>query len=224
MLVHYESMKRTFLLPLGATAALLASCGFPSPPNSQNFDPGLNPLDSPGRSKPIDTVDAGPRFTPGSYVEVTDANAGLYRRIPRGNAQPDYGLAMGTPLKVVGEQGSYVKVETESGRIGFVPAIMVSSKSRGPEVPIVPAGRGRAAPTSIEPIDSIDPIDPVAPTPLPESAPERGEGPFVAPDPEVPPISVEEAPAVKGPGGSSGPADPIDPTGPVIPLDPPGDE
>ncbi|MFP6867215.1 MAG: SH3 domain-containing protein, partial [Roseibacillus sp.] len=142
------------------------------------------------------TKDTEPKYTPGSYLEVTDTNAVLYRRYPRGNAQPDQNLAMGTQLKVLGEQGSYVKVETEGGQIGFVPDIMVGTRLTGNELPLIPidpSGQG--------------PIDPSGLTPLP---PLGGDPGFVAPDPEVPPISVEEAPTPDSP--------------PIVPPDPVGNE
>ena len=193
---------------MGVPVLLVASCGNFFAPKSQTFDPSIDPLDSPGKLKKADQpVDVGPKFTPGSYVEVSDPNAGFYRRHPRGNERPDHRLGMGTPLKVVGEQGSYVKVETEAGLIGYVPAIMVSDKSRSSNVPIAPApGRTVPVPASIDPIDQVD----LAPLPAPDLDPLPGGNdiPFVAPEPEVPPISVEESPA---------PAPPIVPPDPVEP-------
>ena len=81
-------MKRALLIPLmGATAVAVTSCGnLSSSLNSQNFDPNNNPLDSPGSRNRDAEIDTGPKYPPGSWVEVTDSNAGLYRREPRGNA------------------------------------------------------------------------------------------------------------------------------------------
>jgi hypothetical protein len=76
-------------------------------------------------------------------------------------------LPQGTDLKVVTTEGTYVKVELESGEVGYVPAIMVSQKQAKVEQPIVPE----------------------APYEFPS-----GPGPLdTAPEPEVPPISVEDA-------------------------------
>lgn len=201
-------MKYALQIPLmGAMAVMVSSCGnLASSLNNQNFDPGSNPLDSPGSRKSTE-VAAGPSYALGSYVEVTNSNAVLYHRFPKGNAQPDQSLPVGTPLKVVGEKGSYVKVETEAGQIGFVPAIMVGNKPAvedlPPIIPGIPLGSS---------IDPIDPIDPSGLTPLPPSpglAPTPGaeDLPFVAPEPEIPPISVE---------GSERPSIPA----PVVPPDP----
>lgn len=201
-------MKRALLIPLlGVTGVILSSCGrFSSSFNSaQNFDASIDPLDSPGRKK-ASTVEAGPIFAPGSFVEVTDSNAGLYRKIPRGNEQPEQRLAVGTQLKVVSERGSYVRVETEGGQIGFVPAIMVASRGAASLPLITDEPQGVAPPpTSIEPIDpsGLPPLPPIPAT----GSETPDESPFVAPEPEVPPISVEEAP---GPG----------PAAPLVPPDP----
>jgi hypothetical protein len=196
---------------MGLTVVSLSSCGnFATSLNSQNFDPDLNPLDSPGSRNRNDLIDSDPQFAPGSWVEVTDPNAAIYRRVPRDNEQPDYSLRPGTPLKIIGGQGTYVKVETESGQIGYVPAIMVGTKPTGNDLPLV-SPEPNDFPSSIDPIDPINPTESVPPIgsetldPLPSLPPVEGDAPFVAPEPEVPPISVEDAPK---------------PSGPVIPPDP----
>lgn len=180
----------------------LSSCGEFGGSSSQGFDPGMNPLDSPGNRNYDDAVEVGPKFTPGTWVVVTDSNAGFYDKLPRGNDQASYRLKTGTPLKVIGGQGSYVKIETEAGEIGFVPAIMVGTQpaATGEELPIVPIDP--SAPTA--PVDPLDTIDPVDPTPVPSDG-------FTAPEPEIPPISVEDAP------------NPTNPT-PIVPPDPVGED
>jgi len=166
---------------LGTMGALISSCGGLA--LSRDYDSSNNPLDSPGSQ--ADAINGGPRYAPGSYVEVTDANAGLYRRFPKGDMQPSAKLVPGTQLKVLSEKGSYVKVETESGQIGYVPAIMVSD--RVSDSTLVPL-EGTAVPLA-----PVDPADPESLQPLPPA----DASSFVAPEPEVPPISVErsEAPA-----------------------------
>ena len=165
----------------GTLVALFSSCG--SLTNSQGYDPGMDPLDSPGGNLGSDLSDSGPRFAPGTYVEVTDANAGLFGRFPsgRGNVQPDSKLEVGTQLKVVGARGSYLKVETEAGEIGYVPTVMVNNRLPGSS--LVPLGGSNV------PVNPVEPIDPEGLPPLPPA----GTAPFQAPDPEVPPISVEQS-------------------------------
>ena len=91
---------------------------------------------------------------------------------------------MGDQLKVVDERGSYVRVETERGDVGYVPSVMVTDQVATNPIPL---GTGEPAP--LAPVDSIDPVDPAGLPPLPPDG-----GGFVAPEPEVPPISVEPAP------------------------------
>lgn len=195
-------MKRALLIPLvGVAALVLPSCSQVATSLTQPLDGDFNPLDAPGSRSRKASRDAGPKYAAGSWVEVMDANAMFYRKFPKANEQPDSSLRVGTPLKVVGEQGSYVKVETEGGQIGFVPAIMVADKSSAIQVPIVP-GTAAPAPTYIDPIDpgatGFSGPAPVPTLPLPGPdlpGPRSDDPPFLAPEPEVPPISVEEAPA-----------------------------
>lgn len=202
-MVHNCAVKRALLIPLmGVATAVLPSC---SSSLNQPLDGDYNPLDSPGRRGGLRTVDAGPKYAPGTWVEVTDPNAMFYRKYPKGDAQPDSALTVGTPLKVIGGQGSYVKIETEGGQIGYVPAIMVGDKASGSEIPIVPGG-GSAPPAYIDPVDPGGPGEFKLPSGGPQPLPDGGGGGFVAPEPEVPPISVEESPK---PSGPSVPPDPV---------------
>ena len=159
--------------------ALISSCGGLA--LSRDYDSSNNPLDSPGSQRGAEAINGGPRYAPGSYVEVTDANAGLYRRFPKGDMQPSAKLVPGTQLKVLSEKGSYVKVETESGQIGYVPAIMVSD---------------RVSDSTLVPLEGtavvLAPVDPADPKSLQPLSPADASS-FVAPEPEVPPISVERS-------------------------------
>ena len=175
-------MLRVAQIPLcGIAIVLLSSCGgFRS---NGNYDSSMNPLDSPGSQRRGAADEDSSGFAPGSYVEVTDVNAGLYFRFPGADRQPDETLALGTPLKVINERGSYLRVETASGQIGFVPTIMVSNSVSSQGV-VVPEG-------TIVPATPGDPADPPS---LGNHSPDPGgNAPFLAPEPEVPPISVERA-------------------------------
>jgi hypothetical protein len=172
-------MKQS-LLGFSVTVALaaLVSCESFNQPVSGSFDP----LDSPGsRSAADDSLnDIGPAYSAGQYVETSVPSAALYARMPRANEQPYRTLAVGTPLRIISTEGTYVKVELESGDIGYVPSIMVANKSAGSEVPIVPVRPGEIPLTG----PGIDPYT------------------GLAPEPEVAPLSVEEAqaPATINPG------------------------
>lgn len=140
-------------------------------PISGDFDP----LDSPGSLRTTAPVeDAGPLYQTGQFLETTMPNTAFFSRIPRPNEQPARTLASATPLRVIAMQGTYVKVELESGEIGFVPAIMVGEKPSPNEIPIVPV-----TPGNVMPQPTVGP-----------------DGATLAPEPEIPPLSVEDAPTV----------------------------
>lgn len=167
-----NTMKHPLQITLmGAMAVVVSSCGQFGSLNNKNFDPATNPLDSPGSQRRLQATTQ--KFTPGTWVKVIDSNAGLFSRVPDGNDQPLEQLPIGSELKVVGNSGSYVKVETESGDIGYVPEIMVAD----------PAALIEEELPFIDPIQPgpppVDPIDPTLPGDL-------------APEPDVPPLEVED--------------------------------
>ena len=112
---------------------------------------------------------------------MIDANAGLFISFPDDASQPAQKLELGTPLKVIDERGSYVRVETVEGQIGFIPSIMLRAHSISDGA----LATENMAPAGAPPARAV----PAAEAPLPE--PFGGDVPFVAPEPEVPPISVE---------------------------------
>ena len=139
------------------------------------LDGSFNPLDSPGSGSGTAAVeDTGPRYVTGQFVETTMPNTAFFGRVPRPNEQPSRTLASATPLRVISTQGTYVKVEMESGEIGYVPAIMVGEKPSPNEIPIVPVTPG-----------AVMPQPPVGP-----------DGVERAPEPEIEPLSVEDASTV----------------------------
>lgn len=126
------------------------------------------------------------------------ANSTFFKQIPKGNATADQVLGAGTPMKVITAQGTYVKVELESGDIGFVPEMMVATQAVPSDVPIVPV---------------IDPSI-IGPPPV--------DGEFVAPDPEIPGLETENAPDLSLPdpseaSGLQGPAETAPAPGGVAP-------
>jgi hypothetical protein len=61
-------------------------------------------------------------------------NTAFYSKRPKGDAEADKLLPRGTSMKVVAQSDNFVKVELDSGEIGFVPAIMVEDPTRVPDV------------------------------------------------------------------------------------------
>ena len=160
----------TTVSALVGASLLLCSCGDFLKSINEPLPGGGNALDPPGTYQgEVPVVEAtGPAYAPGEWVETSVPQAALYLRRPRSGDQPAQTLPQGTPLKVVSTSGTYARVELESGVVGFVPAIMLTRKSA--EAPLVPEG----APDLLPPPSSLD----------------------LAPEPEVEPISVEEAQGV----------------------------
>lgn len=194
-----SKMKVIPILSLGSLALFCASCGsfddF-SGPLSSNFDP----LSSPGSTVESDGATVvSPSYKPGDWVETAMANAAFFGSIPKGNARASKVLPKGTPMKVVSTKDTYVKVELDSGEVGFVPEIMVVARGANTEPDAIP-DYGPIPP----PVDPAlgDPVTPPSsvrngtpPAPVPGTIPE--------PAPEVPGVPAPPEPV---------PADPTPPT------------
>jgi hypothetical protein len=199
--------------PLAAVFAL-ASCSQITSPLNQPISSDYSPLDGPSVSYENRQVrQTGPGYQAGQWVETVMPNGTFFDRIPRGSAAADQVLSRGTPMKVIGTEDSYVKVELEDGSVGFVPAIMVAEPSNeddsSPLLPPPPsAPLERTSPTlsedestftpdapnapgssSIPPPSSFD--DPSAPLPL-EDEPERGPNEVLIPTSAGPDPSLTE--------------------------------
>ena len=178
--VHDCPVKAVMSLCLSGVVVIgLSSCGNFNKP----IDSSFNPLDSPGSARDVDVVDvSGPAYTPGQWLETTIPSTAFFSSLPspNGNEQPDKTLPAGTVLKVISTEGTYVRVELESGDVGFVPSIMVAERPVAGELPIVPVGPDGVVPPNVPGIG----------------------GP--APDPEVEPLDAQPAdggPGVIDPGG-----------------------
>lgn len=174
-------VKSLFVLAVGGVASLLlSSCGaFDSfgRPLGSDFDP----LSAPGgaAAAPQGTAVVAPTYKSGQWVETAMANAAFFRSIPQGNARADKVLPAATPMKVVSTKDTYVKVELESGEVGYVPEIMVVSGGSATPTPGIP---------DYSPIPA--PVDPALATPTPAAppvppAPAPGTSPSA---PDVPPV------------------------------------
>ena len=144
----------------------------------------------------------GPSIAPGQFVTANIPNTAFYKNKPKGSEDADKLLSLGSNMKIVSNDGSYVKVELDSGEVGWVPSVMVSSS--GSELapidgayqvyPPLPEGG------ALEPLPTLDAngqppggsiptiIDPNAPIPAP-TAPLT-----VDPVPDLTPSIPEAAP------------------------------
>lgn len=162
-------------------AIALTACGGMNTPISSTSS--FDPLTPPGSGRQPASASYGPQLTPGQFVTANISNTAFYKNKPKSNQDADKLLAQGTQMKIVSVDSTYVKVELDSGEIGYVPAVMVSSPDMTtPEVlpldgayqvyPPLPGGTG-----ALDPLPMIDPgglppegsipaiIDPDAPIP-----------------------------------------------------------
>lgn len=204
-------MKTPQLLTLGALAAVAVSCGSLNNLKRPISGGGFDPLDSPGStagSASAVVAPTKPNYKRGQWVETSMPNATFFRVIPKGSARADKVLAAATPMKVVDSKGTYVKVELDSGDVGYVPEIMVIERSATPGTqPGVVPNYG-PVPSPVEPgittpgvapvpeipgtpppLPTVPPVPPVPAPPVPEGVPTVPSGSDVAPPPEVPGIT-----------------------------------
>jgi len=196
-------MKLKSLFVLTSLGLCLVSCNSVSSGISSLHRPitnsDNNPLNSPriGESGQQSTTSApqGPSFTPGAWVEASMPNTTFFRKKPsRGTTSADKVLAVGTPLKVISNSGTYVRVELESGDVGFVPGIMVNEQGN----------TSAGTPSVVGSSDSINAGAP--PAPVVDTSPPASTG--LAPEPEInsikPPSAVADDILPLPPSPSSG--------------------
>lgn len=199
---------------LSAIGALtLAACDtMTAPITSGDFDP-LRP--------PGGNVGAGVKttqtFKAGQFVRAAMDNAAFFKARPNGDADADKLLARGTSVKVISSSGSYVKVELDSGEIGFVPAVMLEDPNAVVEALPLNPGEFQVYPPLPSggiggPLPVIDPA----------GLPPEGAIPTVI-DPEAPANNTPVPPVTPGTGTFPTPVDPKVETPPSTPP-PPGSE
>ncbi len=201
------------ILPLSAIACLgLVACDTMNAPITRG---GYDPLLPAGSSNaPIQTV--GPTFSGGQFVRAAMDNTAFFKSRPNGDADADKLLKRGSSMKVISNSNSYVKVELDSGEIGFVPTVMLEDPNAAAQVPIVNPGEYQIYPPlpgtgNGVPLPVIDPaglppegaiptvIDPDAPavtSPVPPVTPSTET--FPAPAPTVEPKVESAAPPEPG--------------------------
>lgn len=152
---------------LAATVALSACDTMNRPVSSGSFDP----LVPPGANRGPEVMES--TFRPGQFVEASLDNTSFFRTKPKGDANADKLLAVRTPMKIVAVEGSYLKVELDTGEVGYVPSILVSDPNAVPSpneiqvYPPLPGTPGDA--TGNVPVVPLEPATP--PTPGTETQP-----------------------------------------------------
>jgi hypothetical protein len=167
-----------------------------------NSSGSFDPLRAPGSGMNSADASYGPAIYPGLFVTANIPNTAFYKNKPKGSEDADKLLSLGTNMKIVSDDGAYVKVELDSGEVGWVPSVMVTASSSHlapidgayQVYPPLPDGGG------VEPLPLLDEsgqppggsiptiIDPNAPAPAP-TAPLS-----VDPIPDLTPSPPEAAP------------------------------
>lgn len=152
----------------------------------------FDPLQAPGSNATRSGSSGGAiTFKAGQFVRAAIDNTALFKTQPKGDADADKLLTRGTSMKVISTSGSYVKVELDSGEIGFVPSVMLEDPNALPPAnpnefqvypPLPNGGAG-------EPLPIIDPTglppDGAIPTVIDPDAPANGAVPPVTPTTET---------------------------------------
>ncbi len=196
---------------IAAVVLSLASCGTFTGPLSSSGD--FDPLRQPGSTTKL--VSQGPTFSAGQFVRASMDNAAFFKNKPSGNSDADKLLKRNTSMKVISASGTYVKVELDSGEIGFVPALMIEDPTAAPQM----AATGTGAYQVYPPLPSGgvgEPLPIIDPTGLPP----EGAIPTII-DPDAPAV-VEPVPPVT-PSNETFPT-PVEPKVESVPLPPNGEE
>ena len=166
-------MKRIWLFCPVVVLGLAGCDSMTGPITSGDFDP----LRPPGSRSSLNTQ-AAPQFPAGQFVRAAINNTAFFKNRPKGEAEADKLLTLGTSMKVISHDDSYVKVELDSGEVGFVPAVMLEDPNAAQQAPVTHPGEFQVYP----PLDGSGQPFPALP---PAALPPEGSIPTVI-DPDAP--------------------------------------
>ena len=195
-------MKRTTALPAVIAMALAACDTMNRPITNGDFDP----LRPPG-SQATTVTNIGPAFKAGQFVRAVMDNTAFFTSKPKGDTDANKLLPRGTSMKVISPGESYIKVELDSGEVGWVPTVMVEDPNavtqpqaypgvNPGEYQVYPPLGGFAAP--MPPVTPAEPPpDGAIPTVIDPEAPTSNEPvpPVTVPGDALPATPQVEAPA-----------------------------
>jgi hypothetical protein len=182
---------------------LASSCAdFETPFSGGSFDP----LSTAGYRQQRDESASGGnyQFSSGQYVTAASNSTAFFRKKPTGNADADELLSAGTTMRVIKSEGSFVKVELDSGKVGYVAAALLLESQQSMPAPLG-ADPAQPLPSGLQP--GVAPTDLGEGAPLPPIAPPTSG--------ELPPSSLDpkSAPEVPLPEPAKGDAIPKPPLG-----------
>ena len=117
-------MKRFAVIPSAIVLGLAGCETMNRPISSGSFDP----LSKPGTGL-NDAAANSTAFRPGQFVRAIMDNTAFFGTRPKGDSDADKLLTRGTSMKVISVSDSYVKVELDSGEVGWVPTLMLEDPS-----------------------------------------------------------------------------------------------
>jgi hypothetical protein len=173
-----------------AVLGLVACDSMTGPLTSGDFDP----LRPPGGNVSKPSLTASSAFKAGQFVRTSIDNAAFFKSRPKGNTNADKLLKRGASMKVISSSGSYVKVELDSGDIGFIASVVLeSSDAAAPQPQGIAPGQYQVYPplpgfgggTPLPSSGIGEPLPPLDPKGLPP----EGAIPTVI-DPETPATNV----------------------------------
>lgn len=184
---------------ISAIAAVsLASCDtMTTPITSGGYDP-LLPAGSSNATPPIMAT----TFSAGQFARASMDNTAFYKNRPSGDADADKLLKRGTSMKVISNSKSYVKVELDSGEIGYVPSVMLEDPNAAPQVLTTSPGEYQVYP----PLPGSDMAQPL-PVIDPASLPPEGAIPTVI-DPDAPSVPTPVPPVTTSTETFAAPVEP----------------
>jgi hypothetical protein len=158
------------------SCAVVGCSDFNAPFGSDGFDP----LSTAGFQQRNGTTEGNYVFKAGQYVTAASNSTAFFQNKPEGNAEADELLSAGTSMRVIKSEGSFIKVELDNGKVGYVAAALLleSQQSAGTTIPGLPidpdaipanAGDG-AAPTDLGTGTPLPPISPPTANDLPPSS------------------------------------------------------
>ena len=199
-------MKCTLAIPASIVLGLAGCNTMNRPISSGSFDP----LSSPG-SNLDSSANTTVVFKAGSFVRASMDNTVFFKSPPKGDAEADKLLTRGTSMKVISHRDGYVKVELDSGEVGYVPAVMLQDPNAAPTNPMTKPGEYQVYPPVGGFPEPLPPLDPAG-------VPPEGAIPTVI-DPEAP-STLDSIPPVTPPGETF----PAEAPAPVVPPLPPNSE
>lgn len=182
-----RSLSRATSFPGMKIITALTSCAVLAMVSCENMNGvgssgGFDPLQAPGAQLAGENTGGLQRIRPGEFVVAAIDNTAFYNERPGLEAEADKLLKRGTSMKVISTSGSFLRVELDSGEVGFVPGVMAESANAMPDDPA-----DAFNPMEVDPVGQPEPyvplpgglpnetlpdvIEPELPTPAPAPAP-----------------------------------------------------